>query len=104
MKNKYIKINKEDNVAVALEDISCGTVLEIDSIEIELKSNIQRGHKFAINKVAKGSNVIKYGYPIGYALFDVLPGEHVHTHNIKTLLKGTKVYTYTPDFEFSKKV
>ena len=103
MNKKYLQINKNDNVAVALEDISSGTTVSINSAKIELKQGIMRGHKFTIADIAKGNNVIKYGYPIGYALSDIRPGEHVHVHNVKTLLKGTKEYKYDPDFSFPEK-
>lgn len=74
---KQIKINEKDNVAVMLEG--------------DLK-----GHKIALRDIKKGENVIKYGYPIGYALEDIPEGSHVHTHNIKTKLSGTLEYTYNP--------
>jgi len=102
MNNKYIIINALDNVAVALENISAGTIIKISSCNIEIKKDIPRGHKFAVFKISKNDNVVKYGYPIGYALTNILPGEHIHIHNIKTLLKGTKDYSYSPDFEFSR--
>jgi altronate hydrolase len=104
MKKKYLKINKLDNVAVALENIVQGTNIEIESICFQVKQNIPRGHKFAISKISKNDDVMKYGCPIGYALSEIQMGEHVHVHNIKTLLKGTKNYTYTPEFEFSEKI
>jgi altronate hydrolase len=107
MGNKiYLRIHKSDNVAVALDDISAGTIVGVQDFEplinIKIKKDIPRGHKFAISIISRNDNVIKYGCPIGYALSDIQPGEHVHVHNIKTLLKGTKDYIYTPDFEFSK--
>lgn len=74
---KEIKINEKDNVAVRLEG--------------ELN-----GHKVALRDIKKGENVIKYGYPIGYALEDIKAGEHVHTHNIKTNLSGVLEYKYEP--------
>lgn len=74
---KEIKINEKDNVAVRLEG--------------ELS-----GHKVALRYIKKGENIIKYGYPIGYALEDIKAGEHVHTHNIKTNLSGVIEYKYEP--------
>lgn len=69
-------INKYDNVEVNLED----------------------GHKYAIKKIKKGENVIKYGNPIGHATEDINVGEHVHTHNVKTNLSGNLEYSYEPRF------
>jgi len=105
MKNKYIILNKSDNVAVALEDIPAGTSVGAKNLSpFIIKHNILRGHKFAIKNISKNINVIKYGNPIGYALSEIDQGEHIHIHNLKTLLKGAKEYTYTPDFEFPKTV
>lgn len=74
---KQIKINERDNVAVMLEG--------------ELS-----GHKIALCDIKKGENIIKYGYPIGYATENISKGDHVHTHNVKTNLCGTLEYTYNP--------
>jgi len=62
---------------------------------VEIRAN---GHKYARTAIPCGSKVIKYGMPIGTAVCDIAPGEHVHTHNCKTDLAGILEYTYTPDF------
>jgi altronate hydrolase len=72
-----LKIHKNDNVAVMLD-------------------GEKRGHKVALRDIAKGEDIIKYGYPIGHALEDIKEGEHVHTHNIKTNLSGLLEYKYEP--------
>ncbi|MBR6257708.1 MAG: altronate dehydratase [Lachnospiraceae bacterium] len=54
------------------------------------------GHKKAICDIPAGSDVIKYGFPIGYATADIAAGEHVHTHNMATKLKDKLEYKYTP--------
>ena len=35
--------------------------------------------------IAAGEEIIKYGYPIGRAVRDIQPGEHVHIHNVGSL-------------------
>ncbi|MBO4983805.1 MAG: altronate dehydratase [Clostridia bacterium] len=60
-----------------------------DNVEV-----LDNGHKYAVRKIAKGENVIKYGSPIGHATADIEKGEHVHTHNLKTNLSGSLEYTY----------
>ena len=67
MSNQLV-INDRDNVAVVLDDTAPG-----------------RGQKIARIDIAKGHRVIKYGYPIGITTRDIAAGEHVHTHNIKTI-------------------
>ena len=58
---------------------------------VEVRDN---GHKYALKFIKKGENIIKYGSPIGHATQDIEKGEHVHTHNLKTNLKGNLEYTY----------
>ena len=60
-----------------------------DNVEIR-----ENGHKYALSKINKGQDVIKYGFPIGVATCDIEIGEHVHTHNVKTKLSGNLEYTY----------
>lgn len=60
-----------------------------DNVEVR-----EDGHKYALIDIKKGENVIKYGSPIGHATEDIKKGDHVHTHNVKTNLKGNLEYAY----------
>lgn len=91
-----IRINANDNVAVALKPIAKGTSLMFDQTEVTTIEDIPQGHKVAIRPVAKGDAVIKYGFRIGFAQADVLPGGWIHTHNLKTALGEVLDYTYNP--------
>lgn len=87
---KFIKINDNDNVIVALEDIKKGEAVNgVTAVE-----DIARGHKMALVDIAENENVIKYGYPIGHTIRNVKAGEWVHDHNTKTNLSSTLEYTY----------
>ncbi len=88
----YIKINEKDNVIVALTDIAKGTVIE----GITAVDEIPAGHKMALNDIAKGEPVIKYGYRIGNAKEDIKAGSWIHTHNVGTALGEILDYTYEP--------
>ena len=94
---QFIKIQPQDNVAVALQDLPAQTVLEVDGTQISLNESIGRGHKFALHAISQGENVVKYGYPIGHALRDIVAGEHVHTQNVKTNLSDINDYKYQPE-------
>lgn len=94
--NKYLKISPSDNVCVAIIDLEVGTILDVDKVNITIKNPIPTGHKFAIQPIKTGENVIKYGYPIGHAIVDIQTGEHVHTHNLKTNLHDNLQYSYAP--------
>ena len=67
-----------------------------------VKVNLKDGHKYAAKDIDKGEKIIKYGFQIGIATEDIFEGEHVHTHNMKTVLSGTQEYTYTPNFKFTE--
>ena len=91
---EILKINEKDNVVVALKDLSKNEIIEVDNKKIEIKEEVKRGHKIAINNISINEDVIKYGYSIGHATKDIQFGEWVHTHNIKTNLDGIKDYTF----------
>ena len=66
-----IKINQEDNVAVALRPIAKGETLDIAGTPVTTLEEIPQGHKVAIKPIAQGGNVIKYGFRIGIAKEDL---------------------------------
>ncbi len=87
---KTIIINASDNVAVALSNLKKGETYE----GVILLDDVEKGHKFALKPIKKGEHIIKYGNPIAYASADIAAGEHVHTHNAHTNLKGELEYSY----------
>lgn len=82
--NAALKIHNRDNVAVALRDLEKGETVKAGGLEIQLPEKIARGHKFALADLAAGSEVVKYGYPIGRAKREIRRGEWVHSHNLVT--------------------
>ena len=94
--NKYLQINAADNVAVAIEPLKTGESVLLNGKSMTLKNDIPAGHKFLLNNLKAGENVIKYGYPIGHLLEDKRQGEWVNEHNLKTNLSGLLEYEYHP--------
>ena len=88
----YIKINPSDNVAVALQDLVKGEVVE----GVTLSMDIPRGHKIVLKDLKAGENVIKYGFPIGHVTRDAAAGTMVDHTCIKTNLEGLLDYSYQP--------
>ena len=78
--NPVIVISAGDNVATALETLEPGLVIA----DITVRDAIPRGHKVALVRIAPGAAVIKYGSSIGMATAEILPGAHVHTHNVSS--------------------
>jgi altronate hydrolase len=95
----FIKLHPNDNVIIALKALDEGLVVEVDDKEITLNKDIKQGHKIAIVDIERGKDIIKYGFPIGYATTHIKAGFHVHTHNIKTNLGEQLDYEYVPELE-----
>ena len=93
---ELLRIIPKDNVAVALSAVEKGAVLTVDGITVTALSDIPAGHKIALCDIKQGENVIKYGFPIGYAKEDVAAGSHIHVHNLHTNLSGELEYTWNP--------
>lgn len=79
-KSELLIIDAQDNVAVALKDISKGERIS----GILFKDSIPIYHKVAIQDIPCGNRIIKYGESIGIATRDIKTGEHVHTHNLRS--------------------
>jgi altronate hydrolase len=92
----FLKINPADSVVVCLESKKKGDVIIIDGREVVVRQDIPAGHKLLIQDTAKGSDIIKYGYPIGHAAEDLKAGDWVNENNLKTNLSGTLEYEYHP--------
>lgn len=93
---KLIRINPQDNVAVALFDIEKGTFLTFAEKSYQTSDKIPFGHKMALKAMKCGDMVIKYGAPIGHVTKDVEAGGWLHSHNVKTNLEGLLEYRYQP--------
>lgn len=81
-----IVIDPRDNVATVLTPLKAGSTQTVDrgdgTLSVTLGHDIPYGHKFALEPIASGDAVRKYGADIGVATADIAPGEHVHIHNI----------------------
>ena len=91
-----VKINQNDNVAVALRPIAAGETLQVGGAAVTTTEEIPQGHKFALRPIQAGEEVVKYGFRIGFAKEDIPTGSWVHVHNVKTGLGDVLSYTYEP--------
>jgi len=75
-----IRLNPNDNVVVARTDLLPGAALSGEGVTTS--GHVPAGHKVATRAIGRGEPVRKYDQIIGFALADIQPGEHVHTHNL----------------------
>lgn len=92
----FIKINPADSVVVCLRQMNKGEIIDIDNKQVTLLQDTPMGHKVLINDTPEGTNIIKYGYPIGHAKEDLKAGLWVNENNLKTNLSGKLSYEYHP--------
>jgi hypothetical protein len=85
---RAITMHKGDSVATLIAVVDAGIVVDILTPSLEIvdsviaQQNILFGHKIAIQDVARGAAVTKYGEVIGTALQNIHKGDHVHVHNL----------------------
>ena len=99
MKPKIIRINPDDNVAVASAELTPGMKVSSEIGELTVTDRVPAGHKISLRDISPGENIVKYGFPIGRAVSVIPAGSHVHSHNVKSNLEGQLSYEYTPDFK-----
>lgn len=93
---RLIQIDGTDNVAVAPFDIEKGVLCATRKSKVTAATRIRKGHKVALERIAAGESIIKYGWPIGTATELIEEGSAVHIHNVRTNLSGTLEYNYEP--------
>src|SRR5262245_7445823 len=76
-----LMLRQSDNVGVVRQPLNAGDKIEINGRQIEVREAIAPGHKIALQGIAQGAPVIKYGEIIADATCDIGEGAWVHTHN-----------------------
>jgi altronate hydrolase len=91
-----VRIHPDDDVAVALKPLSAGERVLAGGVAVVAGQAVPAGHKIALRPIAAGEKVRRYGWPIGHATRDIAAGEHVHSHNLATDLRGEEPYVWSP--------
>lgn len=102
----YIKVHDTDNVAIIVNDHGLPAGSRFPD-GLELIEHIPQGHKVALNDIAKGGAIIRYGEIIGYALRAIARGSWIDESLVElpvapaleTLPLATKVPPPLPPLE-----
>ncbi|MBI4962704.1 MAG: UxaA family hydrolase [Desulfomonile tiedjei] len=85
MTDNIIVINSRDNVAVALMTLSEGETAAAKGLEpFTVLEKIPASHKVALQDIAAGEEIIKYGEIIAISTQEIKKGQWVHTHNLES--------------------
>ncbi|MDE0751100.1 MAG: altronate dehydratase family protein [Planktomarina sp.] len=88
----FIRLDRADTVVTATRILALGTLVD----GVLTTAQIPSGHKVATIQMALGDPVRKYSQLIGYASCDIMPGDHVHTHNVDFRNTATE-YEFSTD-------
>jgi altronate hydrolase len=80
--NTFLQIHPHDNVLVALQDITKGTVVPFNGDNITLVTDVAAKHKFTITDFAEGQEIYMYGVLVGKANHFIPKGAAITTENI----------------------
>jgi altronate hydrolase len=80
--NKAIKINQQDNIVVALENLKKGETIKVEEEHITLVEDIQQKHKFTQKSVKKDDPLLMYGVKVGIANQEIPQGAALTTENM----------------------
>ncbi|MEI6894433.1 MAG: UxaA family hydrolase [Colwellia sp.] len=81
---KFVLLNKADNVLICCQASKSGDLVCIDEQQVNITADIDVGHKIARDNIMQGGKIIRYGVPIGSATRNIVIGEHIHLHNMKS--------------------
>jgi len=81
-KSRVLHLHPKDNVAVALEDLSAGTAVQINNASLVLKGAVAAKHKFTLSRIAAGETIFMYGVKVGKAVKPIERGTAITTDNI----------------------
>jgi altronate hydrolase len=76
-----LHLNASDPLVVAVRDLAAGEEIGFGAVKPAVP--IGRGHKLAIQPIAGGAPVRKFGQIIGRATQAIAAGEHIHVHNVE---------------------
>lgn len=78
----FLQIHPDDNVLVALQDLSEGQIIAWNGRTIALKDNVQAKHKFFIDSLPVGADVLMYGVLVGKTTASIPQGGLMTTENV----------------------
>jgi len=81
----YVRLAPNDNVVVLTRHVESAEHLPgLSGEDWLVVAHLDAGNKLAAVPIAAGERVFKVGVPIGTATAAIVPGEHVHSHNLRS--------------------
>jgi altronate dehydratase len=92
----------DDNVAMATRRLEAGTRVSHGGTEFEIPHTILEGHRFAVEPVGEGEDLLSWGLRFGRAVRDIAPGDYACNGKILKVLAERHVgFDLPPEPNFS---
>src|SRR6201996_1076957 len=78
----YVQIGPDDNVAIVVNEGGLRAGAKFDS-GLVLAENVPEAHKVALNDIAAGEPIVRYGAVIGFAEAEIAKGSWVHEEKMR---------------------
>jgi altronate hydrolase len=99
MENAVLKLDPRDNVLIALKNLRQGERIDFSGHSYVLTTDVHAKHKFAIDDLAVGADLIMYGVLIGKARQPIRAGEALTTGN--TVHEATSYHEKSREYEWT---
>ena len=76
-----------DNVAIATRRLEAGTRVERGGSGFVIPHTVLEGHRFAIEEIPEGEDLLSWGLPFGQALVGMSPGDYACNEKILRVLR-----------------
>jgi altronate hydrolase len=90
-KQNVLQVHPNDNVLVALMDLSKGAIIQFKGSSYQLLDSVPAKHKFTIKPIPKDGNIIMYGVLVGKASVDLPLACKITTENTQHASDGFKL-------------
>ncbi|NBC58081.1 MAG: altronate dehydratase [Bacteroidetes bacterium] len=78
----FLKLHPVDNCAVALQELTKGTTIFVNNVDVEIKEDVRTKHKFVLTDIPKDNAITMYGICVGKAKIDISEGQLLTTENV----------------------
>ncbi len=76
-----------DNVAMATRRLEAGTRVSRNGSEFTVGHTVLEGHRFAVESIAEGEDLLSWGLRFGRAIRDIVPGDYACNEKILRVLR-----------------
>ncbi|WP_428328693.1 UxaA family hydrolase [Mucilaginibacter sp.] len=81
-RDTYLQIHPKDNVLVALQNLTQGTIINFNGATFALTDSVAAKHKFSLTDLQPGDEILMYGVLVGRAVVPVPQGGPISTQTV----------------------